>query len=226
MKKISLSALLGIFLIANPSLKAMDITVQNFSFEDQILSPGDYTSNIDNWSIANSGAGVQYFTGTSSFYTTNPLPSPAQGFNSIYIGGGIVYQDVGALAPNTLYTHTVALGNRLDQGANINGGTIKLINGTDNTGSVLATSGNFIPTPGYFQDLQLTFQSDAFATGDLTIGLFQTSGNNDGGNMIFNNVLLDAVAAVPEPAAYCLFGPALLGLVAVRQYKQRLGKLI
>jgi hypothetical protein len=54
------------------------------------------------------------------------------------VEGGI-YQNTGPLQPNTVYTLTVAIGSRADR--TNSPGIISLINGNDNSGTVLARGG-------------------------------------------------------------------------------------
>src|ERR1035441_8172742 len=88
-------------------------------------------------------------------------------FNPSVTGG--IYQDVGALQPNTPYTLTVAIGSRADR---INSpGIISLINGTDNTGTVLASGGGLPATQNTWQDYSVSFTTGPSVSGDLTIAL-------------------------------------------------------
>jgi hypothetical protein len=73
------------------------------------------------------------------------------------------------LQPDTTYTLTVAIGSRADR---INSsGIISLLNGTDNTGTVLATGGGFPGTQNTWQNYSITFTTGASVSGDLTVEL-------------------------------------------------------
>jgi hypothetical protein len=137
------------------------VTLSNFSFENDPTAPGTSINLIPtSWTGFNvkgpNFMGSQYPSGSD--YTI--------AFN----GDGIVgiYQDAGALQPNTVYTLTVAIGSRADR---INSpGIISLVNGTSNTGTVLATGGGLPATQNTWQDYAVTFTNGA-TSGDLTIVL-------------------------------------------------------
>ena len=76
---------------------------------------------------------------------------------------------MGALQPNSVYTLTVAIGSRADR---INSpGIISLVNGTDNTGTVLATGGGLPGTQDTWQDYTASFTTGASVSGDVTVVL-------------------------------------------------------
>ncbi|HEV2695123.1 MAG TPA: immunoglobulin domain-containing protein, partial [Verrucomicrobiae bacterium] len=152
---------------------------QNLSFEydtapvgSQIQGiPASWTGfNVNGWADVGSqnGGGVDYTT-------FNPLASTADGNQYLYVNmfngnpqGGI-YQDFGPLKTNSIYTLTVAIGSRADR---INSpGVIQLINGTDNTGTVLATGGGLPGTQNTWQDYTATFTTGPSVSGDLTVVL-------------------------------------------------------
>jgi hypothetical protein len=204
-------------LLSVTALEASSVTVQNYSFEDEVLSPGGYTFEVQAWNLYTGTAGTEYYTGTGQFNVANPLAAPAQGNQAIFTHtGGMVYQDVGALLPNTLYTLTVAVGNRKDQGDGLNGGTISLFNGIDPSATLLVVSDPFSAPAGEFRNLQITFQTGDSVSGDLTIAMQQTLGNNTA----FDNVRLDAVA-VPEPSSWALIISAFLGVALLRKRQGR-----
>jgi hypothetical protein len=191
------------------SAQVVVIPVQNASFELNSLGVNSYTNNaITDWTIdgsANFGAGVQSFT-TASFSSAQPLASPADGSQAAYVAhGDKIYQDVGTLLANTTYTLTLAVGQRIET-ANQGGGIFKLINGTTDLGTVLATSTLSLPTAGTFTSQSITFTSGATVSGDLTIALFQTSG----AQVVFDNVQLTALS-VPEPQWWML---QLMGMIS------------
>jgi hypothetical protein len=105
----------------------------------------------------------------------NPLAPTADGNQYLYVNmfnpavTGGVYQDVGPLQTNTTYTLTVAIGSRLDR---INSpGIVSLINGTDDTGTVLATTNGIPATQDTWADYTVTFTTGPSVSGDLTIAL-------------------------------------------------------
>jgi hypothetical protein len=109
------------------------------------------------------------------------------------VTGGI-YQDTGALKPNTTYTLTVAIGSRSDR---LNSaGIISLINGTDDTGTVLATGGGLPATRNSWQDYTVTFTTGASVSGDLTVEL-SVAGDPTLIQADFDNVRLTVGAQAP-----------------------------
>lgn len=170
--------------ISAPSI----VTVNNYSFDDQVLTPGEIVVLTPNgptgWNGFNVGLGGNYDIGLtyangSDF--TDPLTAPASGNNYLWInrfnGNGTqvagIYQDVGALKPNTTYTLTVAIGQRASTGPNgsWSPGIISLLNGTDNTGTVLATGGGLPGTANSWQNYTVSFTTGATVSGDLTVEL-------------------------------------------------------
>ena len=154
------------------------VTVNNFSFENGSTVafgngsiPVQWTSYNGDWAGVSSGAsqfspaivpdGTQYFA-----VNTGPGHSGASG----------IYQDVGALQPNTTYTLTVAIG-RGDNNGVVGGngswspGIISLLNGTDDSGTVLATTTGYPTTPGSWQDYTATYTTGPSVSGDLVIEL-------------------------------------------------------
>ncbi len=108
-------------------------------------------------------------------------------FNPGTTGG--IFQDVGALQPYTTYTLTVAIGSRADR---INSpGIISLLNGTNNNGTLLATTGGIPIDQNTWQDYSVTFTTGASVSGDLTIELSVT-GNGSTVQADFDNVRLSS----------------------------------
>lgn len=186
----------------------INIPINNASFEAQVLPNGgtnSYTNNsVTGWTIDGTtpySAGVQHWT-TSNFTTTNPLPSPADGNNSLYVGKlATVYQDVGLLMANTTYTLTLAVGNRLESGSQ-GGGIFQLINGTTDLDTVLATSVVSTPVPGSFNAQAISFTTGANVAGDLVIALKHTVSVGGNSNVEFDNLIL--TAEIPEPSTWAL----------------------
>jgi hypothetical protein len=152
--------------------------VQNPSFEVNVAPVGNTVYAVTAWHKYNNNAdgdiGCEQSGGTD-FTVYDPLAATAAGNQFCYVNmfnpsvtGGI-YQDVGALQPNTPYTLTVAIGSRADR---INSpGIISLINGTDNTGTVLASGGGLPATQNTWQDYSVSFTTGPSVSGDLTIAL-------------------------------------------------------
>jgi len=154
--------------------------------------------------------------------------------------GNYLYQDVGALLPNTTYTLTVdvaAPGSGNYAGFNPAGGGsaanaetdfLELLNNATDpqptVGSV-AVAGSALnsvtvtPTAGLWSaNNTVSYTTGASVSGDLTIILEQTAaGAHEQG--VFDNVRLTATTAVPEPTSVGLLGVA--SLLALRRRKAR-----
>jgi hypothetical protein len=154
------------------------VTVNNFSFENGSTPafgngaiPVSWTDYNSDWSTVSSDTSAYVPAIVPDgiyYYARNTGPSdPA---------AGGVYQDVGPLLANTSYTLTVAIGRRNDQGpgplpGDWSPGIISLLNGTDYTGTVLATTTGYPANAGTWQDFSATFATGASVSGDLTITL-------------------------------------------------------
>ena len=178
------------------------VTIQNFSFEDGTSGSGNHVNPLL-WSSFNNN---NFSTVASDSYNTrNPLAPPAQGneFFAINEGPGDptggIYQDVGALKPNTTYTLTVAIGLRADftPGNLGSPGIISLINGTDTSGTLLATTNGVPTTSDTWQDYAVSFTTGASVNGDLTVALSVAGASTFQAN--FDNVRLTKSIAVLAP---------------------------
>ncbi len=198
-----------------------------------VTNPSFETGDMSGWTSqipGGYGAGawvIDTVPDQANTYPTfpSPLPGTADGHYYGNLSGygpdtpAHLWQDVGALVPDTTYTLTIAIGGgRYDW--SIPAGHISLINGTDQTGTVLATADetslNYGPYPNTFRDLSATFTTGAGVSGDLTI-LITTVGGYSGINpMRFDNVRLVA-EAVPEPTTLGLAGIAIGGLLSARR---------
>ena len=181
---------------------------QNLSFEYNTTLPGKADLSVPTgWTAFNMASlgdiGSQRGGGTD-FTVFDPLAATADGNQFCYINmfnpsvtGGI-YQDMGPLQPNTVYTLTVAIGSRNDR---INSpGILSLINGVNNTGTVLATGGGLPSTQNTWQDYTATYATGGSVSGDLTIAL-SVLGNGTSIQADFDNVRLSSVvSSVPVPA--------------------------
>jgi hypothetical protein len=189
------------------------VTVANFSFEENVAPAGGTVNAVPNgWNSFNepnsSDLGSQSGSGTD--YTTyDPLAPTASGNQFCFINvfsptleTGI-YQDVGPLPTNTVYTLTVAIGSRSDR---INSpGIISLLRGTDNTGVVVATGGGIPSTQNTWQDYSVSFTNGA-ATGDLTIELAVDQASTIQAD--FDNVRLTKAPTQGPPPAAALNNPS------------------
>jgi hypothetical protein len=164
---------------AAPPVTPPSGTVQNPSFELNVAPEGGTVATVPTyWTTFNEASigdiGTEHAGGVD-FTVHDPLAPPAAGNQFCYVNifstgttGGI-YQDVGALQAYTTYTLTVAIGSRADR---INSpGIISLINGSDDTGTVLATGGGLPATQNTWQDYTVTYTTGPTVSGDLTIEL-------------------------------------------------------
>src|SRR5665213_1779303 len=179
-------------------------TVSNPGFELDATSPGTSVATVPSYWTAFNEAGSADIgsqnAGGTDYTVNNPLAAPAAGNQYCYINmfnpsvtGGI-YQDVGPLQTNTTYTLTVAIGSRHDR---INSpGIIALINGTDGTGTVLASGGGLPAAQNTWQDYTVTFTTGASVSGDLTVDL-SVLGNGTSIQADVENVRLTSAPVVP-----------------------------
>lgn len=212
-----------------PTANASSINVTNFSFESQVLAPGAHiVAPPTGWTTFNTGGGGNFDVGVQNpgaglFSVNNPMAAPAQGNNFAWVNkfngtngfAGGIYQNVGALLPDTTYTLTVAIGYRNDAPPNSqptwSPGILSLWNGTDNTGTLLGSTSGLPAAPNSWQDFTVSFTTGSLVSGDLTIGLSVLNAQSIQAS--FDNVRLEAVA-VPEPETYGLVMAAMLGGLA------------
>ncbi len=159
----------------------------------------DPTGQIPN--LVGTQAGVVDTAGDNTTLTTQPDNSS-------------LYQDVGALQPNTTYSLTVYTG---FSNGYITGefGVLELVNGTSDAGSVL-NSVTYTPSTAWpypFEDVSLSYSTGSAVSGDLTLvlGVAAPAGGDQIG---FNNVQLTATP-VPEPAALGTLAAGGIGLLLV-----------
>ena len=184
------TVLSGIFFDPAPRVPG---TVANFSFE-QDAAPvvgGVVPAVPTGWTAFNQRTagdiGSQWAGGSSVENTTNtPLTAPADGNQYCYINmftngvAGGVYQDVGALQSNTTYTLTVAIGSRNDR--TNSPGIISLLNGTNNTGTVLATGGGLPGTQNTWLSYTASYNYRSFCRRGFNHGTVRyRCRNNSGG---------------------------------------------
>jgi len=174
------------------------IVATNLSFEANVASgPGGLVSTTPTgWTAFNRAGGADIgsqWAGGTDFSVNTPLAAPATSNQFCYVNmfnpnvtGGI-FQDAGALQPNTIYTLTVAIGSRKDR---INSpGIISLVNGANYSGTVLATGGGLPATQNTWQDYSIAFTNGPSASGDITIVL-SVAGNGTTIQADFDNVRL------------------------------------
>lgn len=175
-------------------------------------------------------SGVQANTNSD---VTNPANNAAQN-GWVNGGGNYLYQDLGALAPDTTYSVTVAVAapggtayGGLGAGNSQPTDEVDLLNGTNTVsgtnagvatnGTLLAGSGVITPPNGSFQDVTVSFTTGASPSNDLVLQLMEdTTGAHEQG--IFGDVR-ETVTAVPEPTTAGLM--CMGSLLALRRRKAR-----
>ncbi|HEX7654043.1 MAG TPA: hypothetical protein VF607_11085, partial [Verrucomicrobiae bacterium] len=177
------------------------VTVRNFSFEDGTQTGSGGKTIPVQWSdFSNNNFSA---VDGANFSVVNPLAPPADGNNFFAINEGPadptggIYQDVGALQPNTIYTLTVAIGRRADVSPGTGDwspGILSLRNGTDNTGTLLATVTGHPDNQDSWQDYSVSF-TNVSTTGHLTVTLAVAGSGTFQG--LFDNV---RVTTAPAPA--------------------------
>lgn len=221
------------------SANAASVLINNHSFETPVIA-GDNSFQLattkpsgtfNGWTyVIQTGGGFQDFgienpgSGQYTGAATTGTPVGADGTNIAWmnqsITGGTVniFQDVGALLPDTVYTLTVAIGQRLDR---VNGApTISLINaasGTTDPGlfTILNSTTGVSGVAGEFQDFTVTFTTGSGVSGNLFVGASYTGDGTIQASV--DNFRLDATA-VPEPGSGML---ALCGVAAALGYRRR-----
>jgi len=155
----------------------------------------------------------------NSTYYSGPLPD---GTVMAYSNGGTISQTLAvSLLPDSVYTLSVYIGNRLDD--QVTNYSFSLLAG----GTVLNTfsGSNGSITPGTFQQEFLTFTTgDVVAPGLLGIQLASAGQQTD-----FDDVQLsdspsdppsDGPVGTPEPSSLLMLGMGLLGVLGVAGRKQ------
>ena len=222
------------------SAQAAPVTILNYSFETPTLAT-DGNNPAATGTIWNSWGFVKTTPGGGSFQdfgienpsvgeytgaTGSGTPLGADGINVCYLnqsatGGALVniFQDVGTLLPNEIYTLTVAIGQRFDR---VNGsatiGLIDTASGNANpwaTGTLIGSTTGVSSVAGSFQDFVATFTTGSTVTGDLFIGA-QYLGDGTIQTSV-DNFRLNATA-VPEPGTMTL---AAVGGVSLLFWRRR-----
>jgi hypothetical protein len=201
------------------SAHATPVVVNNFSFEDPVAADAALnTATPTSWTTSGgSGTWKGVYNPTNTQFagaTGSPgtLPSSAAGAQAAFFqyngAVGYLFQNVGALLPDTQYTLTAAVGHRLDNSSDVTA-FVGLVNGVDLTGTPLSSNTfafiNGTSTKGIFTDLVTSFTTGSSVSGDLTIAIGVTAGVNRGNapQMVMDNVRLDATT-IPEPSSMIL----------------------
>jgi hypothetical protein len=203
------------------------VTVNNFSFEQDVTgnatttAPTGWTAFYDGQ--PNNFIGSQLTT-SAQYLNSPPIATPGDGSQFLYINDNAgtatdgIYQDVGTLLADTTYTLTVAIGSRADWSPGPNGqGTISLLNGNDQTGTLLAsTTSDVVSQTGTFSDFTITYTTAGSVSGDLIVDLSVVGNPSAFSQGNFDNVRLEA-SAVPEPGTLALVGGGLALLPVLRR---------
>ena len=205
------------FSVMSTAALAGPISVLNASFEGPVQSTPGYLqpAGITSWvTTGETGVWNPTLTPSPSYAATwgvTPLPDGNQiGFTT----GGTIAQTLGTnYATGSLYTLTVAFGNRLDGPYIPTNVTMKLFAVT--TGTIVATQPIDVSTitRGTFKDFSLSYTADGSSDGKAIGILFTSTGQQlDLDNVRLNNV--------PEPGTLILLGSALAGIGMARRRKQ------
>ena len=225
------------------SAQASPVSILNYSFETPALaSDGNVTDapgasgTFNSWGYVDTKPGGGTFqsfgieNSSSGEYTGaagSGTALGADGINVCYLnqsattGGALtdIFQDIGILLPNTTYTLTVAIGQRLDR---VNGSaTIGLIDTTSgnanpwSTGTLLSSTTGVSSVTGRFQDFTTTFTTGSSVSGDLYIGAKYVGDGKIQASV--DNFRLDATP-VPEPGTMAL---AALGGASLLCWRRR-----
>jgi hypothetical protein len=187
------------------------VSVQNFSFEDGTTGSGNFVFPVM-WTPFNdvsfSGVGNDHYT------PNNPLAPPADGSKCFQLNEGPgdptggIYQDLGPLKTNTIYTLTVAIGRRDDfnPGSLGSPGIISLINGIDNNGTILASTNGIPDTVNTWQDYSVTFATGSSVNGDLTVALAVAGASTFQAN--FDNVRVTMAPGTNTQTTFGVINPS------------------
>jgi hypothetical protein len=203
--------------LLRPAYADTAVTINNFSFEDNVLAHGSFTNNVlTDWTVVALSSELVGAYNPNTF--TQPIPD---GLNTAYVNpGGKFFQDVGPLVANSTYNFSVFVGQRND--IPLPTYSIQLLDAS--TSTVLASGIPSAPGSGDFAKFNMTFDSAGFSSsvGDAIRIEFSASGTNSLSQVNFDAVTLgfsaDSTAPVPEPR---LFGLTLLGFGAIALLRLR-----
>ena len=230
---------LGI-LLALPAGAATVIPVTNHSFEAQVIAEGGANfSAPTGWTYldASYGGGRAMFNPDNAYFTgsTSGTPAGADGSNVLSTSTGNVgniagvYQTIAgtSLTAGQTYTMTVAIGDYktlLPNRWHLAISTSSMA-AENFLGSFLAvyspTNGNELLTDDMFKDFSVQYTatgSESQIGQNLRITIWaQNHGTEGGTHVVFDNVRLTSMTAIPEPSAALLGGIGLLALLRRRR---------
>jgi hypothetical protein len=197
-------SILALGFIASPA-QADTIAITNPSFE--IVDPLSLTQSLPGYGIWNNGPifGWTITGGQAGSWQPGPaaFPSVPDGNTIAFSNGATISQTLSAtLSPNTTYTLSTYVGDRLDGLAT--NYTIQLLAGNMVLNFINGFSGDI--KAGTFQDVSFSYTTGAMPmplTGSLGINLI-----SDGIQSQFDNVVLTATP-VPEPGSLALLATGL-----------------
>jgi hypothetical protein len=211
--KILLSVLVIMFGMLSGVARADGLNIVNGDFS--ATAPLTYSSADGSWNVGaipgwNSATGT---SGSGSFQPSSLVYTSLPGTSATvaWLNGGSISQTLDAtLQPNTTYTYSVYVGQRLDDLGNLVANfTISLDAG--NTVLATLTGSNGSITPGTFALETLIYTTGAtVAPGDIGITLGSSGPQID---------FADDAIVTPEPSALIMFGSGLLGLAGVIRRK-------
>ena len=210
-KNLLVTVALSWLVIVDPT-QAASIFISNFSFEEPPVGDG-VTSTLTVSQAADTAIpGWGAYTPAGMTVGVREAKYATDGIQIAVVNGtgDGIYQDVGALLPNAIYT--LAVSNLLIPNNRFASLGISLFNGPDPSAPLLGSFGVSSDDP--VGDVIVTFPSPASASGDLTIFLFAV---DDFGSE-FDNVRL---SATPEPSSCVLFGLGVIGLYAMVRRRTR-----
>lgn len=182
-------------LILQNVASADEVTIVNAGFEDEVIGNGVFVFSIPGWThTGDSGT----FNPTTSQYAAEASEGSNVAFSSN--GGPEISQVLGdILNPDTQYTLSVMVGDRLDQ--NFPGYSVQLLAG----GVLLAEDNNSMSSvDGDFFESTVNYES---TQSDMQLGeALEIRLRGFGAQVNFDDVRLDAVSSIPEPNALLVVG--------------------
>jgi hypothetical protein len=135
-----------------------------------------------------------------------------------YSNGGTISQTLTvSLLPDSIYTLSVYIGNRLDD--QVTNYSFSLLAGGTVLNTVSGSNGSI--TPGTFQQEFLTFETgDVVTPGLLGIELTSAGQQIDFDDVQLSDAPADGPVGTPEPSSLLMLGMGLLGVLRVAGRKQ------
>jgi hypothetical protein len=217
--------------LAATAAQPTSINIPNASFENPTTPTGGDGAPIPGW-VFNSQSGNLY--GTSLISNSFKAEGAASGNNYAFMLNDVAGDtdtitsaaSLGIIAPETIYTLTVAIGNvgGSDSVSNHSPGNVSFSLLANGIAFATDTVPNGTVPDATFEDFNLTFQTPNASSiiGDnLTIQLASLPTSGPGSGPAFDNVTLDAtnVAVAPEPSSWALLLVGMLTLALLLRRK-------